>query len=86
MMHRLQRNTAYWLVSVHPALLHTLGYLPEETPHQSLMKKMPYRLSYRQSDGGIFSVKVLFPSDSNFCHIDKHSLALQLATGRISAE
>ena len=28
-------------------------------PHQPLIRKMPYKLAYRQSDGGIFSTVVL---------------------------
>lgn len=42
-------------------------------PHQSLIKKMPYRLSYQQSWGIIFSVNIPSSQISSLCQIDKTS-------------
>ena len=50
---------------------HMLGVAPPTVgwtlPNQSLVKKISYRLAYRQSDGGIFSVKVPFSQMTLAC-------------------
>ena len=49
--------------------------------HPSLIKKVPHRLAYSQSYGGIFSIEGSLPDNSSMFKVDKkpkqHSLSLQ---------
>lgn len=58
-MQRLRRNAAYCL-ALHGliSLGGTTHSEPGPIPYQSPVKKMPYRLAYRASDGGISSTEV----------------------------
>lgn len=46
--------------------------------HQSLVKKMDYRVVYRKPNGGIFASEILLPSQSSLCYIGKTNNEQQL--------
>lgn len=56
---------AFWAGSTSPRM--PLSLESWAIIHQSSVMKMPHRLAYKQSDGGIFSTRFLFPDDCSLC-------------------